>query len=90
MEGLIGKRVFFRAVTYHLIGVLKAVTDQECILEGGTVMWVADDGRFTECFTKGPVETEVYGYKDVGVGRGSLVDWTEFPLSEMEYPVKQR
>jgi hypothetical protein len=71
----IGDTFFIRTVTYHLVGELKTVTPQELVLKGGTVMWVADDGRFTEAMSKGVfAETEIYGDQDVIVGRGSITD----------------
>ena len=77
----VGEKWFFRTVTHHLIGEIKAVGAQEILLKGGTVMWVADDGRFQDLFEKGqPKETEVYGQNDVVVGRGSVIDATELSV----------
>ena len=78
----IGDTWFIRTVTYHLVGKLKAVTAQELVLEGGTVMWIADDGRFTDAISKGIFnETEIYGDQDVIVGRGSIVDATRLKVN---------
>ena len=84
----LGKRWFFRTVTHHLLGEVKSVGKQEIILRGGTVMWIADDGRLTEFLKKGIVgETEVYGESDVIIGRGSIIDASEY---SPEMSVSQR
>lgn len=73
----IGKTMFIRTVTHHLVGVVKAVGKTELLLKGGTVMWVADDGRFTQAVETGSFsETEAYAKNDVVVGRGSIIDAT--------------
>jgi hypothetical protein len=73
----LGDTWFFRTVTYHLVGEIKSVGKQEIILKGGTVMWIADDGRFTDAISKGEFnETEIYGDQDVVLGRGSIIDAT--------------
>lgn len=78
----IGDTWFIRTVTHHLVGELKAVGVQELVLKGGTVMWVADDGRFTQAISKGEFnETEVYGDQDVIVGRGSIIDATRLKIN---------
>ena len=78
----IGDTWFIRTVTHHLVGVLKAVGQQELVLKGGTVMWVADDGRFTDAISKGAFnETEVYGDQDVIVGRGSIMEATRLKVN---------
>ena len=77
----IGKWWFFRTVTHHLSGIVKSVGEQEIVLEGGTVCWIADDGRFTEFLKTGtPNESEIYGENDVIIGRGSIVDATELKI----------
>jgi hypothetical protein len=77
----VGDTWFIRTVTMHLVGKLKAIGTQELVLEGGTVMWVADSGRFTDAIAKGNfTETEVYGDQDVVVGRGAIVDATRMKI----------
>jgi hypothetical protein len=74
----IGKPWLLRTVTHHQAGIIKAVNDKEILLKGGTVVWVADSGRFSEMIKTGVAsETEVYGDNDVVVGRGSIIDATE-------------
>lgn len=78
----IGETWFIRTVTHHLAGEVKRTTDKEIILKGGTVLWVADDGRFTEAIKTGKFnETEVYGDQDVVVGRGSVIDGTRLKVN---------
>lgn len=78
----IGDTWFIRTVTMHLVGELKAVGPQELVLKGGTVMWVADSGLFTDAIAKGSFnETEVYGDQDVVVGRGSIIDATRMKIN---------
>jgi hypothetical protein len=78
----IGETWFIRTVTHHLVGEVKRVTDKEIILKGGTVLWVADDGRFTEAIKTGKFsETEVYGEQDVVIGRGSVIDGTRLKVN---------
>lgn len=73
----IGDNWFFRTVTHHLVGEIKAVGDKEIVLKGGTVMWIADDGRFSDAIKTGDFnETEPYGTEDVVIGRGSIIDAT--------------
>lgn len=77
----IGDTWFVRTVTHHLVGKLKAVGQQELVMEGGTVMWVADDGRFKDAIEGGKFkETEPYGSQDVIIGRGSIVDATRLKI----------
>jgi hypothetical protein len=78
----VGDTWFIRTVTMHLVGELKTVGQQELVLKGGTVMWVADSGRFTNAIAKGSFnETEVYGDQDVVVGRGAIVDATRMKIN---------
>ncbi len=76
----VGRTVFIRTVTHHLVGEVQAVGDKEIVFKTGTVMWVADDGRFTEAMRTGVFnETEVYDIETPFVGRGSIVDGGIFP-----------
>jgi len=78
----IGDNWFFRTVTHHLSGEILSVGPQEIVLKGGTVCWIADDGRFSDLFIKGePSEKEPYGTQDVVVGRGSIIDATRLKVN---------
>ena len=78
----VGDTWFIRTVTYHLVGELKSVGTQELVMKGGTVMWVADDGRFQQAIEEGQFnETEPYGDQDVVVGRGTVIDATRIKIN---------
>jgi hypothetical protein len=80
----IGDTWFIRTVTHHLVGLLKSVGPQELVMKGGTVMWVADDGRFTQAIQTGEfAETEIYGSEDVVIGRGSIIDATRLRVNTL-------
>lgn len=77
----IGKVVFIRTVTYHMIGEVLEFTDEEVAL--GKAAWVADDGRFHEAMATGKFN-EVEPYPDdarVVVNRGSVIDWVAVPFA---------
>lgn len=76
----VGRTVFIRTVTHHLVGEIQSVGDKEIVFKTGTVMWIADDGRFTEAMRTGVFnETEVYDIESPFVGRGAIVDGGIFP-----------
>ena len=59
-QDLIGKKWFFRTVTYHLIGMVTKVVGTFLILENA--VWVADSGLFTKCLKNGEIkEVEICG-----------------------------
>lgn len=73
----IGKNYFIRTVTHHLTGRLVKVTSQELVLVDAA--WIADDGRFHEALRDGKFsEIEPFPDGEVIVGRGSLIDATEW------------
>ena len=60
-------------------GKLVDVTNQELVLEDAA--WIADTGRFSECLAKGTFnEIEPFPNKII-IGRGSVIDATEFTHS---------
>ena len=74
----IGKKYFIRTVTMHLVGKLEAVFDTELVISGAS--WIADSGRFFDALKDGEKainEVEPF-LKDVIIGRGSLIDMTEW------------
>ena len=72
----IGKNYLIRTVTMIQTGKLVAVTNQELVLEEAS--WIADTGRFSECLKNGTFnEVEPFPGKVI-VGRGSVIDATEF------------
>ena len=51
MKDFIGKKVFIRTVTYHLIGKVEKFVGDLMILSKAS--WVADSGRFNEAIRNG-------------------------------------
>ena len=73
----IGGKYFIRTVTHHLTGKLVTVTPQELVLEQAA--WIADDGRLHDALKAGGVFKEVEPFPNpIIIGRGSLIDATEF------------
>ncbi len=74
-----GKIYFIRTVTHYFTGRLIWVGPQEIVIEDAC--WIADTGRFNE-FLKDKNkanETEPFPEgSEVIVGRGSIIDMTEF------------
>jgi hypothetical protein len=60
----VGDAYFFRTVTYHATGRVKAVVGDFLVLDDAA--WVADSGRFRDAIMKGilsevePVEVDMY------------------------------
>lgn len=54
LEDLIGKKVFFRTVTYHLLGKVEKV--KGFIIELSDASWIADSGRFMNFIKNGKVD----------------------------------
>ena len=76
----VGRTVFIRTVTHHIVGEILAVGETEIVLKTGTVMWIADSGRFTQALKTGVFyETEVYDVETPFIGRGAIVDGGIFP-----------
>lgn len=76
----IGKAYFIRTVTMNLVGKLEKVFESELVLSDAS--WVADSGRFHDALSKGlekqsNAEIEPFP-NDVIIGRGSIIDATEF------------
>ena len=75
-----GSTVFIRTVTHHLVGEIAAVGKTEIVFKTGTVMWIADSGRFTQALKTGVfIESEIYDMENPFIGRGSIVDGGTFP-----------
>ena len=58
MEDLVGQNVFFRCVTYHILGTVKQVIGNFVELENAS--WIGNSGTYSE-FLEGsdPLENEV-------------------------------
>lgn len=73
---VIGNNYLIRTVTMIQLGTLKAVTDKELLLSDAC--WVADTGRFHEALESGSLNEIEMFQRDVIVGRGSIIDATEW------------
>ena len=82
----IGKNYLIRTVTMIQLGKLKAVTDKELLLSDAC--WVADTGRFNEALEKGTLKEVEMFQRDVIVGRGGIIDATEW-LSDLPKTSKE-
>jgi len=84
LEDLIGKKFFFRTVTYHLVGkVEKLIGKIACLKEAS---WVADSGRFMNAIKGGTLE-EVEPVGDCFVNLDTVTDF--FPWKH-ELPKEQK
>ena len=72
LQDLVGKKIFFRTVTYHMIGKVKKVTNSFIQLENAC--WVADSGRFADALKTGKL-SEVEPTGDHFVNYNSVVDF---------------
>ena len=70
----IGKNYFIRTVTMYCLGKLKAIVNQELLLEDAS--WVADCGRFHECQKTGKLNEVEPFVNDVIINRSSIIDAT--------------
>ncbi len=60
LKGFIGKKLFIRTVTYHLVGEVKSVVAG--MFELADASWVADSGRFMNALKTGTLnEVEPVG-----------------------------
>ena len=72
----LGKKYLIRTVTMIQLGRLIKVTYKELVLENAC--WVADTGRFNEALSKGTLNEVEMFQSDVIIGRGAIVDATEW------------
>ena len=73
----VGSAYFFRTVTYHITGRVKAIVGKFLVLEEAA--WIADSGRFSEAINKGTLnEVEPVGV-DMYLNVDSITD--AFPWS---------
>ena len=61
-KDLVGKKLFLRTVTYHILGKVEKVMGG--FVELSTASWVADSGRFMQAIQKGELK-EVEPIKSV-------------------------
>lgn len=72
----VGDTVLVRTVTYHAVGVVAAVAQDEVFLHPAA--WVAESARWTHSLLTGELR-EVEPFPDgVVVSRDAMVDWTRW------------
>ncbi len=83
---LVGQQWFFRTVTYHMVGKVKARLGNFLVMEKAT--WVADSTRFSDCIKDGfSDEAELEPVGDALINLDSVVD--AFPWKH-KLPTKQQ
>jgi hypothetical protein len=70
-DSLIGKKLFIRTVTYHLVGEVKDTLGDLLVLTNAS--WVADSGRFGAALESGELD-EVEYVGDAWVNMGAVAD----------------
>jgi hypothetical protein len=73
----VGKTYLVRTVTMMTAGHLVAVYPTELVFKDAA--WIADSGRWHECLKTGKCSEVEPFVRDVIVGRGAIVDATEWP-----------
>ena len=71
LDDLIGKKFFFRTVTYHTVGMVTGRIGNLLVLEDAA--WIADSGRFMDCIKNGEVN-EVEPVGDCLLNLSTVVD----------------
>lgn len=84
LDDMVGKKFFFRTVTYHMTG--KVVKKIGNILELKDAAWIADSGRFEKAIKKGELD-EVEPVGQAFINMNSIVDF--FPWKH-KLPDKQK
>jgi len=84
LKDLIGKKFFFRTVTYHLVGEVVKQIGSFLVLENAS--WIADSGRFMDCIKEGKLN-EVEPVGKAYINLDSVVDF--FPWVH-ELPIYQK
>lgn len=75
---VIGRNYLIRTVTMALTGRLVAIYSQELVIENAA--WIAHTGRFADSFTDGFDEIEPFPDGQIIVGRGAVIDMSEYEL----------
>lgn len=84
LSDMVGKKFFFRTVTYHLTGKVKKVIGSILYLEDAA--WIADSGRFMDCIKNGKLN-EVEPVGDAYLNINSITDF--FPWTH-KLPTEQK
>ena len=72
LDDFVGKKLFIRTVTYHLIGKVKKRMGKFFELEGA--VWVADSGRFMDALKDGELDEVEPTTVQTWVNIDSIVD----------------
>lgn len=72
LEDLVGKKFFFRTITYHLVGKVEGLIGKIVVLANAS--WVADSGRFMQAIKEG----KLYEVEPVGTAYINLATVTDF------------
>lgn len=76
-EGLKGKKVLIRTVTFYYTGRVLAETERWIVLEDAA--WIANTGKFSTALANGTLsEVEPYPDGAVWVATGAIVDVSEW------------
>jgi hypothetical protein len=72
----VGKSVFVRTVTHYYTGHVVEISEHEIVLVDSA--WIADTGRFSAALGTGVLSEVEPFHGPVSVGRGSVVDVSEW------------
>ena len=84
LDDLVGKKFFFRTVTYHMTGKVKKRIGSFLQLE--TAAWIADSGRFQQAIKDG-VLSEVEPVGTAFLNLSTVIDF--FPWNH-KLPIEQK
>ena len=76
LEDFVGKKLYIRTVTYHLVGKIEKLVGNFMVLKEAS--WVADSGRFMQAIKDGTLD-EVEPVGDAFVNMNAITDafpWT--------------
>jgi predicted CopG family antitoxin len=80
----IGKSIFFRTVTYHILGRVTKIVGDFFILE--TASWIADSGRFMNALQSG----ELSEVEPLGDWFVNITTVTDCGIWKHDLPTKQK
>ena len=83
---LIGKKFFFRTITYHLIGMVESRIGS--FLRLSTASWIPDSGRFMNVIKDGP--QQLSEIEPVGTAFVNLNSVTDFFPWNHDLPTRQK
>lgn len=73
LEDFVGKKLFIRTVTYHMVGEVEKVVGKFFQLKNAS--WVADSGRFHDALKNGfPSNAEIEPTTQAWLNTDSIVD----------------